>query len=125
VVGRRQLRPNEWTGTAVENGVTTEVSRGDVFIVPKGTVHWFKNVRGSVGYYAVKVNEPDAPAAEPPGARIWSRAHAFAGAPTLYDGKAAHRYQLFAMRRDKPSASEVHDKETDIVFVLDGAGTWM
>jgi mannose-6-phosphate isomerase-like protein (cupin superfamily) len=124
-IERRQLRPREWTASSVDNGVAREVARGDVFIVPKGTVHWFKDVRGSVSYYAVKVHEPDAPAAEPAGARIWTRAQAFAGKPMIYDGAQTHRYQLFAVRRDKPGVAEVHDKETDIVFVLDGSGTWV
>ena len=125
VVGRRELRPNEWTGTDAENAVATQVSRGDVVIVPKGTLHWFKDVKGSVSYYAVKVHEPAAPAFEPPGARIWTRQQAFAATAPFYDGKQIHRYQLFAVRRDKPGIPEVHEKETDVVFVLDGSGTWM
>jgi mannose-6-phosphate isomerase-like protein (cupin superfamily) len=125
VVGRRQLRPHEWTGTDVENAVTTKVSRGDVVIVPKGTVHWFKDVAGSVSYYAVKVHEPSAAPFEPAGARIWTRQQAFTAKSPFYDGKQAHRYQIFAVQRDKPGIPEVHEKDTDLVFVLDGAGTWM
>jgi mannose-6-phosphate isomerase-like protein (cupin superfamily) len=123
--GRRILRPHEQTGTDVEKGVATEVSRGDVVIVPKGTVHWFKNVSGSVDYYAVKIHEPEAPAVDPPGAVHWTREQAFSAGPLVYDGGQAHRYQIFAVRRDKPGVSEVHEKETDIVFVLDGSGTWI
>ncbi|MGE3511787.1 MAG: cupin domain-containing protein [Vicinamibacterales bacterium] len=124
-VGKRQLRPNEWTADDAQNAVTTRASRGDVFIVPKGTIHWFKEVSGSVGYYAVKVHEPDAPAFDTPGARIWTRAQAFAGkSPLVLDGKQTHRYQLFAVTREKAGIPEVHEKETDLVFVLAGTGTW-
>jgi mannose-6-phosphate isomerase-like protein (cupin superfamily) len=125
VVGRRQLRAGEWTGDDVTNGVATLVSRGHAVIVPKGTAHWFRAVSSSVSYYAVKVREPEAPALDPAGARIWTREQAFGGGSLVFDGKPAHGYQLFAVRRDKPGIAEIHDKETDLVFVLDGDGTWV
>lgn len=125
VVGERTIRSNELSGSDVLNGVERQVSRGDVFIVPKGTVHWFKKVSASISYYVVKVHEPDAPFPDPRSALYWSRADAFAKGALLYDGKQTHKYQVYAVKRDGPGAPEVHAKETDIVFFLDGAGTWV
>ena len=125
VVDERTIRPNELSGSDVRGGVERQVSRGDVFIVPKGTVHWFKKISASISYYVVKVHEPDAPFPNPRSALYWSRADAFAKGGLLYDGKEAHKYQVYAVKRDGPGAPEVHAKETDIVFFLDGAGTWV
>lgn len=125
VVDERTIRPNELSGTDVRGGVERQVSRGDVFIVPKGTVHWFKKVSASISYFAVKVHEPDAPFPNPRSALYWSRADAFAKGALLYDGKDTHKYQVYAVKRDGPGIPEVHAKETDIVFFLDGAGTWV
>jgi glc operon protein GlcG len=124
LVGERTLRPHELTGSDARQGVERRVSRGDVFIVPKGTIHWFKTVAGSVSYYAIKIHEPDAAPVTPPAAMQWTRAEAFAQKGPLYDGGQAHRYQLFAVERNGPVAPEIHDKDTDIVFFLDGAATW-
>lgn len=125
VTGKKALRDGEWTGTDIQGGTTTPVTRGMVLLLPKGVPHWFKSVNGSLAFYAVKVSEPDAPA-DQPSARVWTREAAFAGkTPTIYSGGESHRYQLFAVRRDEPGLPEVHDKEIDLVFVLDGHGTWM
>ena len=124
VVGQRTLRPHELTGSDVQHGVEHRVSRGDVVIVPKGTAHWFKTVNGSISYYAVKVHEPDATTVTPPAATRWTRAEAFAARSPMYDGGQAHRYQLFAVQRDGPGTPEIHEKDTDIVFFLDGTGIW-
>jgi uncharacterized protein GlcG (DUF336 family)/mannose-6-phosphate isomerase-like protein (cupin superfamily) len=47
--------PDEIRGTAIEGGETRRIARGDVVIVPKGTPHWFRDVRGPLTYYVVKV----------------------------------------------------------------------
>jgi glc operon protein GlcG len=124
VVGQRTVRPRELTGSDVQHGLERRVSRGDVFIVPKGTPHWFKTVNGSVSYYAVKVHEPDSKPVTPPVAIQWTRAEAFAARSPIYDGGQAHRYQVFAVQRDGPGTPELHEKDIDIVFFLDGTGTW-
>jgi glc operon protein GlcG len=124
LVGERTLRLHELTGSGVSQGVERRVSRGDVFIVPKGTIHWFKTVTGSVSYYAVKIHEPDAAPVNPPVAMQWTRAEAFAQKGPFYDGGQAHRYQVFAVQRDGPVAPEIHEKDADIVFFLDGTATW-
>lgn len=54
-IDAKQIAPNEFRGTAIENGETRNLKKGDVVIVPKGTPHWFKEVSGTFLYYVVKV----------------------------------------------------------------------
>src|SRR5438093_7206552 len=55
VVDGKTTAPNEIRGTAVKDGETRRLGKGDVIIVPNGTPHWFKEVDGPVLYYVVKV----------------------------------------------------------------------
>ena len=55
VVDGKTTAPDEIRGTAVEDGETHRLGKGDVIIVPSGTPHWFKEVDGPVLYYVVKV----------------------------------------------------------------------
>jgi mannose-6-phosphate isomerase-like protein (cupin superfamily) len=36
-------------------GESRVITKGDVVVVPNGTPHWFKEVKGPVNYYVVKV----------------------------------------------------------------------
>jgi glc operon protein GlcG len=54
-VGAKVTGPDELRGTAIEGGETRQLARGDVITVPAGTPHWFKDVRGTLNYYTVKV----------------------------------------------------------------------
>ncbi len=47
--------PDEMRGSAVVNGETRRLAKGDVIIVPRNTPHWFKDVDAPVLYYVVKV----------------------------------------------------------------------
>ena len=47
--------PNELRGTSIRGGETRRLVKGDVLIVPKGTPHWFQDVKGPFNYYVVKV----------------------------------------------------------------------
>jgi quercetin dioxygenase-like cupin family protein len=55
VVDGKTMAPDEIRGTAVDDGETRHLGKGDVIIVPHGTPHWFKEVEGPVLYYVVKV----------------------------------------------------------------------
>lgn len=55
VVDGKTTAPDEIRGTAVKDGETRRLGKGDVIIVPNGTPHWFKEVDGPVLYYVVKV----------------------------------------------------------------------
>jgi glc operon protein GlcG len=55
VEGGKTVEPNEIRGAAIGGGETRELVAGDVLVVPNGTPHWFKDVKGPFNYYVVKV----------------------------------------------------------------------
>jgi len=55
VVEGKTTAPDEIRGTAITDGASRRLGKGDVIIVPNGTPHWFKEVDGPVLYYVVKV----------------------------------------------------------------------
>lgn len=55
-VDAKETAPNELLGTHIEGGDTRKLTKGDVIIVPAGVPHWFKDIRGELHYYVVKVN---------------------------------------------------------------------
>jgi mannose-6-phosphate isomerase-like protein (cupin superfamily) len=46
------------TGTAIENGTSRMVSKGDFIIVPENTPHWFSAINGSVVLMTLHVPRP-------------------------------------------------------------------
>lgn len=48
--------PNEIRGKSIDGGEPHSVSKGDVIIIPHGVPHWFKEVKGAVRYFVVKVH---------------------------------------------------------------------
>jgi mannose-6-phosphate isomerase-like protein (cupin superfamily) len=56
-VGVKETGPEELRGTAIEGGSTRELAPGDVVVIPNGTPHWFKAVKGPLLYYVVKVRQ--------------------------------------------------------------------
>jgi glc operon protein GlcG len=55
VVDGRVTEPSEIRGVSIDGGETRVIAKGDVITVPNGTPHWFKNVKGPLTYYVVKV----------------------------------------------------------------------
>jgi glc operon protein GlcG len=55
VVDGKPTAADEIRGAAIAGGETHTLGQGDVIIVPAGTPHWFKDVRGPLLYYTVKV----------------------------------------------------------------------
>lgn len=49
--------PEELRGSAIDGGQTRDIVPGDVVVVPNGTPHWFKQVKGPLLYYVVKVRQ--------------------------------------------------------------------
>jgi glc operon protein GlcG len=47
--------PGEIRGTMLAGGEARTLKQGDVMVVPAGTPHWFKEVKGPLTYYVVKV----------------------------------------------------------------------
>lgn len=54
-VDAKEVAPNEFRGSRIEGGVTRQLSKGQVIIVPNNTAHWFKEVNGEFLYYTIKV----------------------------------------------------------------------
>jgi mannose-6-phosphate isomerase-like protein (cupin superfamily) len=57
MIGGKMTKEGQWLGTNIEGGETHHVTKGDVFVIPAGTPHWFKEVK-SVNYFVVKVIKP-------------------------------------------------------------------
>jgi glc operon protein GlcG len=55
MVDGKTTAPEEVRGASIQGGETRTLVKGDVIIVPRGTPHWFKEVKGPVTYYVVKV----------------------------------------------------------------------
>ncbi len=55
IVAGKNIEPEEIRGSAVDGGESRSVSKGDVIVVPHNTPHWFKEVKGPLNYYVVKV----------------------------------------------------------------------
>jgi uncharacterized protein GlcG (DUF336 family)/quercetin dioxygenase-like cupin family protein len=55
VIAPRNIAADEIRGEAIEGGETRQIVKGDVLVVPAGVPHWFKEVKGPVLYYVVKV----------------------------------------------------------------------
>jgi glc operon protein GlcG len=54
-----------------------------------------------------------------------SVAQAFAKGAVLFDGAGGRNYMVHASRRDQPGMVEIHAKDTDIIYVLDGSATFV
>jgi glc operon protein GlcG len=61
-----------------------------------------------------------------PMVQYWDQARvkaAFAKGSVLFDGAGDRNYMVHASRRDSAGLAEVHAKDTDIIYVLDGTAT--
>lgn len=52
-------------------------------------------------------------------------AAAFSKGAVLFDGNGGRNYMVHASRREAAGQAEVHDKDTDIIYVLDGTATFV
>lgn len=50
---------------------------------------------------------------------------AFSKGAVLLDGSDGRNYMVHASRREKPGQAEVHTKDTDVIYVLDGIATFV
>src|SRR5262249_18669364 len=50
---------------------------------------------------------------------------AFAKGSVLLDGSDGRNYMVHASRREKPGQAEIHAKDTDVIYVLDGSATFI
>ena len=59
IVDAKTIEPEEIRGRESKGGETRMITKGDVVIIPNGTPHWFKEVKGPIDYYVVKVRAVD------------------------------------------------------------------
>jgi len=57
IVDGHATAPDEIRGKAIAGGESRQLAKGDVAVVPNGTPHWFKDVKGPFLYYVVKVTD--------------------------------------------------------------------
>jgi uncharacterized protein GlcG (DUF336 family)/quercetin dioxygenase-like cupin family protein len=50
---------------------------------------------------------------------------AFSKRAILFDGSDGRNYMVHASRREKPGQAEIHTKDTDVIYVLDGTATFV
>lgn len=55
VVDGKTIEAEEIRARESRGGESRIISKGDVIVVPNGTPHWFKEVKGPINYYVVKV----------------------------------------------------------------------
>jgi glc operon protein GlcG len=55
LVDAETIEPEEIRGRESKGGETRVITKGDVVVIPNGTPHWFKEVKGPIDYYVVKV----------------------------------------------------------------------
>src|SRR5207249_6121042 len=58
-IDAKTIEPEEIRGKESRGGESRVITKGDVVIVPNGTPHWFKEVKGPINYYVVKVRAAD------------------------------------------------------------------
>ena len=58
VVDGKTVATDEIRGARVRGGETQRLQKGDVFVVPNGVPHWFKEVQAPLLYYVVKATAP-------------------------------------------------------------------
>lgn len=46
LVGGTQTNAENWSGTAIEGGVSRAIGKGDFIMVPEKTPHWFSKIEG-------------------------------------------------------------------------------
>ena len=59
VLGPHEIAPQEVRGSGIDGGASVELAPGDVLVIPDGLPHWFRDVRGPLLYYVVKVTRPE------------------------------------------------------------------
>jgi len=56
VIEPRTIAVNETRGKGIQGGTEYKLGKGDVLTIPRGTPHWFKEVKTPFRYYVVKAS---------------------------------------------------------------------
>ena len=63
-----------------------------------------------------------------PAVSYWAKGkvdEAFAKGAVLFDGSDGRNYMVHASRREKPGQAEIHTKDADVIYVLQGSATFI
>jgi uncharacterized protein GlcG (DUF336 family)/quercetin dioxygenase-like cupin family protein len=63
-----------------------------------------------------------------PAVSYWDKSkveEAFVKGSVLFDGSDGRNYMVHASRREKPGQAEIHTKDADVIYVLDGTATFI
>jgi glc operon protein GlcG len=63
-----------------------------------------------------------------PAVSYWERSKvddAFSKGAVLFDGSDGRNYMVHASRREKPGQAEIHTKDADVIYVLQGSATFV
>jgi glc operon protein GlcG len=134
-------RPTKFFEDVIKNGRTAMVAlndftplQGGVPIVVDG------KIVGGVGVSGAASAQQDeelatagaaalgAPNGSTAAVSYWKKddvAAAFAKGSVLFDGTGDRNYMVHASRREGPGQAEVHTRDTDIIYVLDGSATFV
>ncbi|MGE5819036.1 MAG: heme-binding protein [Deltaproteobacteria bacterium] len=58
-IDAKTIEPEEIRARESKGGDSRVITKGDVVVIPNGTPHWFKEVKGPINYYVVKVRSTD------------------------------------------------------------------
>jgi len=58
LAGESRTNAENLTGTAIDGGDTRNVAKGDFFIVPENTPHWFSKINGTLVLMSLHVPRP-------------------------------------------------------------------
>ena len=137
-------RPTKVFEDVIRNGRTSMVAlddftplQGGIPITVDGQIVGAVGVSGAAsaqqdeelaiaGAAAINGTKVTSRGAVPPAVRHWAQGEvkaAFAKGAVLYDGAGDRNYMVHASRRDSAGLAEVHAKDTDIIYVLDGSAT--
>jgi mannose-6-phosphate isomerase-like protein (cupin superfamily) len=58
LVGETRTNADNLSGTAIDGGETKAVAKGDFFIVPENTPHWFSKINGALVLMSLHVPRP-------------------------------------------------------------------
>ena len=58
LANEKRSNPENLTGTAIEGGTSQKVGKGDFFIVPEKTPHWFSMIDGTLVLMSVHLPRP-------------------------------------------------------------------
>ena len=135
-------RPTKFFEDVIKNGRTAMVALNDFTPLQGGVpITVDGQIVGGVGVSGASSAQQDEELAlagaaalspETAGARApvayWPKdqvAAAFAKGAVLFDGTGDRNYMVHASRRDGAGKAEVHTRDTDIIYVLDGSATFV